>query len=121
MTSLDERYGPGTHSRLADIAALCQRAELLAARGVDWYESDPELSVPKLAADSLVLKLGEAVRRLPQPFLTAHRADPVWRLAIGMRNRLAHKYDATDYLLVWQVVSVHAAQLRSRVDELLGS
>lgn len=119
MSDLDERYGPGTRSRLADIAALCQRAELLAARGVDWYEGDPELSVPKLATDSLVLKLGGAVRRLPEAFLTGHRADPVWRQAIGVRDRLGHHHDAIDYPLVWQVVSVHAGQLRRRVEELL--
>lgn len=65
MSALDERYGRGTADRLRDVATLCRRAELLAARGRDWYDSDPELHVPKLAADCLVLKLGEAVRRLP--------------------------------------------------------
>lgn len=62
-----------TVTRLRDIARLCARAETLAARGRSWYDSDPELDVPKLAADSLVLKLGEAVRRLPDEFLVAPR------------------------------------------------
>lgn len=119
MTTLDERYEPGTASRLRDVAQFCGRAEQLAARGRGWYDSDPELDVPKLAADSLVLKLGEAVRRLPDAFLADHRSDPVWRRAIGMRHRLAHDYDAVDYELVWGVVSVHAAELRRRVEVLL--
>lgn len=116
---MDERYGEGATQRLRDIASLCQRAEQFAARGRDWYDSDPDLQVPHLAADALVLKLGEAVRRLPEPFLQDHRGDPSWRRAIGMRHRLAHEYDAVDYELVWGVVSQHAAQLRVRVEELL--
>lgn len=119
MSALDHRYGGGTAARLRDVAALCRRAEQLAARGRDWYDSDPELNVPKLAADSLVLKLGEAVRRLPEELLTEQRPDPAWRRAIGMRNRLAHDYDAVDYDLVWGVVATHAAELRRRVDALL--
>lgn len=120
MSWIDERYGPGTVGRLHDIARICHRAERLAARGRDWYDSDPELHVPKLAADSLVLKLGEAVRRLPDAFLAEHQSDPAWRRASGMRRRLAHEYDAVDYELVWGVLSRHAAELRERVDSLTG-
>lgn len=98
---------------------LCRRAEALAARGRDWYDSDPELGVPHLAADSLVLKLGEAVRRLPEAFLQERAARPTWRRAIGMRSRIAHDYEAIDYEIVWQVVSVHAADLREHVEDLL--
>lgn len=105
--------------RLHDVARLCHHAEVLAARGRDWYDSDPELQVPHLAADSLVLKLGEAVRRLPEDFLAQRKAEPVWRRAIGMRSRIAHEYDAVDYEIVWQVISVHAAALREEVENLL--
>lgn len=120
MTALDETYGQGAADRLRDVARLCLRAEQLAARGREWFDSDPELDVPKLAVESLVLKLGEAVRRLPEAFLDAHRSDPAWRRAIGMRHRLAHDYDAVDYELVWGVVSRHAADLRGRVEALVG-
>lgn len=121
MTSIDDRYGAGTSDRLADVARLCLRAEQLGARGRAWYDSDPDLDVPKLAADSLVLKLGEAVRRLPDQFLDDHRADPAWRRAIGMRNRIAHDYDAVDYEIVWDVASRHAAELHERIDALLST
>lgn len=117
--SVDDSYGSGTADRLGDVARLCRRAEQLAARGRAWYDSDPELNVPKLAAESIVLKLGEAVRRLPDAFLSDHRQDPAWRRAIGMRHRLAHDYDAVDYELVWSVVSTHAAELRARVEAVL--
>ena len=108
-----------TRRRLEDVVRLCRRAEALAGRGRDWYDSDPELGVPHLAADSLVLKLGEAVRRLPEDFLQERAALPTWRRAIGMRNRIAHDYEAIDHEIVWQVVSVHAADLREHVEDLL--
>lgn len=108
-----------TVSRLRDIVKLCSRAEALAARGRAWYDSDSELEVPKLAADSLVLKLGEAVRRLPDNFLEERQSDPVWRRAIGMRNRIAHEYDAVDYEIVWMVVSRYAGELRHLVEQIL--
>lgn len=118
--ALDSRYAPGTARRLADIAQLCGRAERLAARGREWYDSDPELAVPHLAAESLVLKIGEAVRRLPASFIEEHNAEAAWRRAVGMRHRLAHEYDAVDPELVWAVVSVHAGALRLEVERLLG-
>ena len=121
MTDLDAMYGPGTTDRLRDVARLCGCAELLASRGRDWYDSDPELDTPKLAADSLVLKLGGAVRRLPAPFLDERRSGPAWRRATGMRRRLAHDYDAVDYELGWSVVATHASALRDRVESILAA
>lgn len=44
----------------------------------------------------------------------------MWRRAIGMRRRLAHEYDAVDYELVWDVVSVHVTPLRERAESALG-
>ena len=114
MTDIDAMYEPGTTDRLRDVARLCGRAELLASRGRDWYDSDPELDTPKLAADSLVLKLGEAVRRLPAPFLDERRAT-------GMRRRLAHDYDAVDFELMWSVMATHASALRDRVESILAA
>lgn len=93
----------------------------MAARGRSWYDSDPELHTPKLAADSIVLKIGEAVRRLPDAFLAERTTDPTWRRAIGMRHRIAHDYDAVDYEIVWDVISRHAPELRCAIEELIGS
>lgn len=110
---------PQTIAKLRDVARLCARAEAFAARGREWYDSDPEVGAPRLAADSLVLKLGEAVRRLPDDFLAGRQGDPTWRRAIGMRHRIAHDYDAIDYEIVWQVVSRHASALKSSVEGIL--
>lgn len=119
MTGIDDRYGPGTADQLRDVAKLCRRAERLAARSRDWYDSDPELDAPKLAAESLVLELGASVRRLPDAFLADHSPDPLWRRAIGMPHRLEHDVDAVDYELVWSVAATHAAELRRLIEGML--
>ncbi len=108
-----------TTARLEDVARLCQQAQALAARGRAWFDSDEELHVPQLAADSLVLKLGEAVRRLPEEFLRERAKDPVWRRAIAMRHRIAHEYDAIDYEIVWTVIATHAGELERRVHDAI--
>lgn len=96
MTTLDDRYGSGIGDRLRDVTRLCLRAERLAGRGREWYDSDPDGDVLRLAADALVLKLGR--RGAP----TARGLPPrsSWRPGMasgdGMRHRLAHDYDAAD-------------------------
>ena len=108
-----------TIARLQDVVRLCRLAEALADRGREWYDSDPELNAPKLAADSVVLKMGEAVRRLPAGFLTEREDDPTWRRAVGMRHRIAHEYDAVDYEIVWTVIATHAGELERRVHDAI--
>lgn len=105
--------------QLEDIVRLCKHAEALADRGREWFDSDPDLIVPRLAGDSIVLKIGEAVNQLPQGFLDSRRDDPTWRRAIAMRHRIARECDAVDYEIVWQVLSLHAGTLRLTVEALL--
>lgn len=40
--------------------------------------------------------IGEAARRLSEPFRLAHPEVP-WRLVIGQRNVMAHQYDEIDH------------------------
>jgi len=47
-----------------------------------------------------LLVLGEAVRRLSEPFRARHPQIP-WRLMAGMRNQLIHEYDDVDLEEVW--------------------
>lgn len=105
--------------QLEDIVRLCKHAEALANRGREWFDSDPDLIVPRLAGDSIVLKKGEAVNQLPQGFLDARRGDPTWRRAMAMWHRITRECDAVDYEIVWQVLSLHARALRLTVEALL--
>lgn len=61
--------------------------------------------------------LGEAVRRLPAPFLDAH-PEVDWRDILSMRNRLVHEYDRVDFDVVWRVLRFEVAPLRRRLERL---
>lgn len=70
------------------------------ARGRTAYDSDEMLHY---AAESIMHKVGEAVARLPDEF-TAQHPGVRWRPMKGMRNRIAHQYEAVDYVMIWNAL-----------------
>ncbi len=46
--------------------------------------------------------IGEATRRIPADFRTAHPEIP-WQEMAGMRSKLIHEYDRVDLVEVWNV------------------
>lgn len=98
------RYDEKTYTALSEILRLCEIGERLVARGIEWYSSDPD-NVPGLAAESLVIKIGENVSRVSEECKQDHPRVP-WRDIKEMRNRLAHYYEGTDYRIVWDTLAV---------------
>ncbi|UYM07677.1 HepT-like ribonuclease domain-containing protein [Solicola gregarius] len=96
---------------LREIIRLCDVAANLTARGHDWYTGDPD-NVPGLAGESLIIKVGENVARLSAETI-AHHPDVPWADIKRMRDRLAHRYDATDYAVVWTTLSADLPTIRS--------
>lgn len=97
---------------LAEVRLFLRRLGELALTGEDAFLSswrDQE------AAQMLIVKLAEAVDRLPEPVLRRWPAVP-WREIRGMRNRLVHAYHASDPRVLWSTVSIDAPALL----ELLG-
>lgn len=111
--SYDER----TYAALAEILRLCAVAERLVARGSQWYTSDPD-NVPGLAAESLVVKVGENVSRVSEACKQDHPQVP-WRDIKDMRNRLAHYYEGTDYQIVWDTLATDFPAVAQSLRELL--
>jgi uncharacterized protein with HEPN domain len=62
--------------------------------------------------------IGEAVKRLSEPFRTAHSSIP-WPQMAGMRNRVIHGYDAVDFERVWETVTESIPALRTAIEPLL--
>jgi len=62
--------------------------------------------------------LGEAVKKLPAPFLKFH-ADIPWKEMAGMRDKMIHEYFGIDLDLVWEVVEKELPGLRGKVEKLL--
>lgn len=108
-----------TESPIKDIAALleivrlCDVGARLVARGHAWYLSDAE-NVPGLAAESLIIKIGENVARLSAETIDMHPEVP-WSLIKRMRDRLAHHYEGTDYGAVWDTLVADLPVIRAYV------
>ncbi len=102
---------------LREIVRLCDDGTQLAARGHEWYVSD-ELNTPGLAAESIIIKIGENVARLSEETVVANPQVP-WSSIKRMRDRLAHHDEATDYEAVWATISVELPRVRAAAASLL--
>lgn len=110
MTERDERS-------LREIVRLCDVGIRLAGRGYEWYVSD-DLNIPGLAAESLIIKIGENAARLSDDMMRATPEVP-WSSIKRMRDRLAHHYEATDYDAVWATIDLELPRVRGEVASLL--
>jgi len=54
--------------------------------------------------------IGEATKRLSNPFRDSHPTVP-WRDIASMRDKLIHEYDVVDLDAVWQVVDLDVPTL----------
>ncbi|MDE0546538.1 HepT-like ribonuclease domain-containing protein [Microbacterium sp. C7(2022)] len=110
MSERDERA-------LREIVRLCEDGTRLADRGHEWYVSD-DLNTPGLAAESIIIKIGENVARLSAEMIVANPQVP-WSSIKRMRDRLAHHYEATDYDAVWATISVELPRVGEAITSLL--
>ena len=63
----------------------------------ELYDEDEMLRV---AAESVIHRLGEAANRISDEVVAAN-PQAQWRGMKGMRNVVAHEYGAIDYNIVW--------------------
>lgn len=109
MTSRDD-------TALREIIRLCEVGARLAARGREWYDDDPD-SVPGLAVESLIIKMGENVARLNAEMTGRHPVVP-WSAIKRMRDRLAHRYEGTDHDALWDTLAVDFPAIRAYIRPL---
>ena len=109
MTDLDSRDA----AALGEIVRLCDVGASLVSRGHDWYASDPD-GVPQLAAESLIVQIGENVARLSASTTEQYPQVP-WSDIKRMRDRLAHHYEGTDYEAVWDTLVVDLPTIREQI------
>ncbi|MFT4163842.1 MAG: DUF86 domain-containing protein [Microlunatus sp.] len=64
------------------------------------------------AVEMGLIRIGEAVNRIPATVLTSFPAQP-WRQIVAMRNFAAHQYDDLDPRRVWRTVARDVPELRS--------
>ncbi len=97
---------------LAEVDYLLDRSQDLTSA---TFQSDPTLQ--RAFVRSLEI-IGEATRKLPQPYRDQH-PEIDWRGMAGMRSRLIHDYFGVDYDLVWDVVQSKVPELRNAIARLL--
>ena len=71
--------------------------------------------------DSVIRRLeiaGEAAGRVSVQFRERHPAIP-WTRMIGMRNRVAHGYDAVDLDIVWTTARERIPELLALIEPLI--
>jgi len=79
------------------------------------YDNDEILL---MALAHFIQVIGEAARRVSQPFQDAHPEIP-WRQAIGMRHRIVHDYMNVDEDVVWEVVTCDLPTLISALEKIV--
>ncbi len=63
--------------------------------------------------------VGEAANRIPLENQQQFSTIP-WQQIIGLRNRLIHGYDAVDFDILWQIVTVDLPPLVKVLKQILG-
>jgi len=84
-------------------------------RTLEDYAGDENL---RLLVERRLEIIGEAARRVSEPFRSAHPEIP-WRKIIGQRNVLAHEYGEIQDDVVWQVVIVNMPDLIRALEPLV--
>jgi uncharacterized protein with HEPN domain len=104
-------YGSRTAQTLRDITDFAGMAGRLVARGRDNYDQD---ELVQLAGEAVIHRLGEAVARLPDTFISDF---PGLRLKAfkGMRNVIAHRYHQVDHEILWQTLAVDIPRLDDQI------
>ena len=88
---------------LHELVEFAETAARLVARGRRAYDEDEML---RLASESIVHRVGEAVNRLSDDVMTEN-PQVQWRGMKGMRNVVAHAYGVIDHNLVWNSLANH--------------
>jgi uncharacterized protein with HEPN domain len=97
------------------IEGWLDRAQDIVARGTAAYFADVLLQE---AGDSIMMKLGEAARRLTAMNVAA--PDGIeWALAVANRNFIIHQYDEISRPLTWETLAVDLPEWRRQLSDLI--
>ncbi len=78
----------------------------------------PEHETVRLAIERKLEVLGEAARRVSEPFRTEHPDIP-WKDIVGLRNVITHQYEKVDYKVLHGVVRGRIPDLLRQLDPLV--
>jgi uncharacterized protein with HEPN domain len=88
-----------------------------AVKGVTFEQYRDSYTLRRVTERALQI-ISEAARALPDD-ITARYPSAPWRAIIGIGNVLRHEYQHLDDHRLWEVVTVHLAQLQGVVARML--
>lgn len=105
------------HDRRAlnDVVRFSADAAELVARGKDQHDGDHLL---QLAAEAIVLKIGEAVSRMSDQVIATHPEIRLRKMK-DMRNLVVHNYEIVDAEVVWNTLAVELPKDLAKIRALL--
>jgi uncharacterized protein with HEPN domain len=112
-----QAYGRRVRDTLLDLLEFTHMAVRLVARGRAAYDGDEAL---RLAAEAITHRIGKAVSRLSEEFVTDH-PEIEWRKVKGMRNIVTHEYARIDYEIVWNALAIRVPEIAAFVRRVLAA
>jgi uncharacterized protein with HEPN domain len=112
-----QAYGRRVRDTLLDLLEFTDMAARLVARGRPAYDGDEAL---RLAAEAITHRIGEAVSRLTEEFVTDH-PQIEWRKVKGMRNIVTHEYARIDYEILWNALALRVPEIAAFVRGVLAA
>jgi uncharacterized protein with HEPN domain len=103
---------------LEDIVEAARRIRLYTA-DVEWKAFEIDLRTSDAVLRNLQV-IGEATKRLPNEFRSAHPGVD-WRRMAGMRDVLVHEYSRVNLQVVWNAVTRELPEMEARVRSILES
>lgn len=97
---------------MAEIALL---HEIAARMTLATFKSDP---IVRRAAAYAVQTISEAVRHIPDDWLSEHPSEP-WAQIRGIGNRIRHEYFRLDDDILWQIMATDTHALKSAMEAML--
>jgi uncharacterized protein with HEPN domain len=107
---------PPDYTWLADILIAARHVRNF-VDGVDRDDFDGN-AMRRSAIIHQLLVIGEATKRVSDPFRAAHPDIP-WRKMAGMRDRLIHDYRQVDLEIVWGTATEMIPDLIRQVEPLV--
>jgi uncharacterized protein with HEPN domain len=100
---------------LAHILECIQKIERFTADGKSRFLQEPMIQDAVLRNFEVI---GEAAKRLADPYRQAHPEIP-WRALAGLRNVLIHQYEGVDLVRVWAIIETDLPGLKTAISRLL--
>ena len=100
------------HDILREVAFLQSIRDRQALEGFKSSSTDVR------AASYSVLVISEAVRRIPDDWLSDYPETP-WHAIRTIGNKLRHEYQRVSEVILWGIITEHADTLKSTIEAML--